>query len=354
MRRNGPVDIQALLCASLATLCMSVGCSCPDYDFDLEDEEVFARDVDHARAFDDPQDEAELCLAVCERMVYARAVHIDTCTLTLDDPSAPRRRPPDEDAETTSDPMSGAWSSEDLRVVGTIRCSGQAAPECIGGRRPQGHQRRSATARDAIGRTLAEQAHLEAASVRSFLELAHQLRTWKAPGELVARCLAAAEDERRHARVLGELARERGAAVPSAWAEPAPDAIVAAALHNATEGCVLETWAALLAHVQAERATTLELRTAFATIASDETRHAQLAWDLDAWFSTQLDADALEQIVHARADALAALPELAARQAATLPVPLGLPAPARLSATARDFARRLSRTSGDGLSMALR
>jgi hypothetical protein len=61
------------------------------------------------------------------------------------------------------------------------------------------------------------------------------------------------------------------------------------ALENAREGCVGETWAALVAHVQGRCAATARARQQFRRIAEDETRHAELAWDLHREFGDALD-----------------------------------------------------------------
>jgi hypothetical protein len=55
------------------------------------------------------------------------------------------------------------------------------------------------------------------------------------------------------------------------------------AVENAVEGCVRETYGALLATWQARAAAEPRVRAMMAAVAVDETRHAQLAWDLDAW-----------------------------------------------------------------------
>ena len=82
---------------------------------------------------------------------------------------------------------------------------------------------------------------------------------------------------------------------------------LAFAEHNAREGCVYETFAALLAHVRARHAPDPRLRRVFARVAADEVHHAQLSWDLDAWFRTQLDANATACVETARGEALASL-----------------------------------------------
>src|SRR5262249_43116456 len=72
------------------------------------------------------------------------------------------------------------------------------------------------------------------------------------------------------------------------------------ALENAIEGCVRETWGALLAAWQAETAEDPGVRATMAAIAPDETRHAELAWAIDAWAASQLSPTAYQRIEEAR------------------------------------------------------
>ena len=62
------------------------------------------------------------------------------------------------------------------------------------------------------------------------------------------------------------------------------------ALENATEGCVRETYGALVAHRQANIATDRSIRCMMQTIATDETNHAGLAWDVKRVTPERADA----------------------------------------------------------------
>ena len=198
---------------------------------------------------------------------------------------------------------------------GHVVCSGHAKIEryCIGeGRRPFGHvehvehvEHVDAGQGHELGPTLAAMAHLEAASVDAFEELATQLQGWAAPRELVQRCRLAAADERRHARWLTRLAEREGASVPKPTQIAQTPTPFEVALHNAREGCVHETFGALLAMHRAHRADRPDLRRIFERIAVDETRHAQLAWDLHDWLCARLSAEQVETVEAARARALA-------------------------------------------------
>jgi hypothetical protein len=164
--------------------------------------------------------------------------------------------------------------------------------------------------RSPLGRYFAESAQLEAASVAAFRILSGELEAHAAPPELVAAAQAAARDEVRHARVTRRLARRYGRVVPHRRPSPRPvRALEAVASENAVEGCVRETYGALLAHHQAAAATDPDVRATMTRIAVDETRHAALAWKVAAWADARLDFEARGRIALARAAAVAELRE---------------------------------------------
>ncbi|MCY0991719.1 hypothetical protein OV203_31545 [Nannocystis sp. ILAH1] len=209
----------------------------------------------------------------------------------------------------------------------TVNCKW---PASCGGR---GHacvrSRSAGEGPDAGAQWLARAAHDEAASVHAFAALAAELARLGAPAELLAALAEAARDEERHAAQVTALARRRGAElVAPVIAEVPPRDLLALAVENAIEGCVYETWAALVATHQARAAQGPELRAVFAAIAADEARHADLAWALDTWLSGQLDdagrravAAARRAAANALADALADAPEQAELLALGLPSP---------------------------------
>lgn len=139
----------------------------------------------------------------------------------------------------------------------------------------------------------------EAVSVRSFERLANELELASAPQELVLRARRAAKDEARHARVMGALA-QRGR--PSKGNEPEQALPLRplrdVLLENAREGCVRETFAAVVATHQATHAE-LGLRPIFRRIAKDERAHAKLAWDVYAWGKTALTPNGAGELDHA-------------------------------------------------------
>ena len=79
------------------------------------------------------------------------------------------------------------------------------------------------------------------------------------------------------------------------------------ALENAVEGCVRETYGALVAEYQARTAADPEIRSVLRRIARDEARHARLSHDVAAWLEPRLSSDERAAIARARADAIADL-----------------------------------------------
>ncbi len=62
------------------------------------------------------------------------------------------------------------------------------------------------------------------------------------------------------------------------------------ALENAVEGCVRETFGALLAEWQAAHARDPRVRATMRRVARDETRHAALGWRIFDWAQARLGA----------------------------------------------------------------
>jgi hypothetical protein len=112
-------------------------------------------------------------------------------------------------------------------------------------------------------------------------------------------------DERRHARRTRALARRFGVKVPNVECAPFERrSLFEIALENAVEGCVRETWGALVAMHQAERARDLDVRAAMAGIARDELRHAELAWRIERWLTPRLNREHRQKLAAARHGAL--------------------------------------------------
>ncbi|HEX7662948.1 MAG TPA: hypothetical protein VF407_00480 [Polyangiaceae bacterium] len=135
-----------------------------------------------------------------------------------------------------------------------------------------------------VGDYFAQLAHDEAISVRSFERLARELE--KAGNRaLSARARVAARQERDHARRMGVLCRDHGGtprALPRTGkldTRPLAEWLV----ENVREGCVNETFAALVAAWQADHAPDIAMRRTFRVIAEQEREHARLAADIHAW-----------------------------------------------------------------------
>ncbi len=179
----------------------------------------------------------------------------------------------------------------------------------------------------ALGRYFAAMAHNEAASVVSFVRLQGELAAHGAPAELLEQVRRAARDEVRHARVMGRLARVHGAQpVRPTHVDVGVRPLAEIARENAIEGCVAETWSALLCTWQARHSVDPEIAAALRQIAVDETRHAELAWSLAAWMRGRLDAATNASIDAERQAAAAALvPSLEITMGASARAALGLP-----------------------------
>lgn len=156
---------------------------------------------------------------------------------------------------------------------------------------------------------LSESAHLESASVPAFVVLARDLRDLGAPEEFIVASLAAVHDEVAHARVTNQLALEHGG---SAWNEVTVEVkshrtLFDVALENAVEGCVRETFGALVAGCQAMKAQDAAIARTMLQIAQDETRHAALAFAVHEWLLPQLSASERDKIQSAQEAAISSL-----------------------------------------------
>jgi len=163
-------------------------------------------------------------------------------------------------------------------IIDCVSCAGP------GGRRPRGLCARRATDRTPLGAYFGEMAHLEGASVRAFRDLAAWLTAHGAPPRLARAARRAEDDERRHARAVRRIAHRFGGVTPRPRVRASEMPALAELLEDdAVEGCVGETYGALLATWQAENAGDPRVRRTLARVAEDETRHAALAWEILAW-----------------------------------------------------------------------
>ncbi len=206
-------------------------------------------------------------------------------------------------------------------------------PNCAIGRRPEGLATTGPAndSGDAVGRFFAEAAHLEAASIVAFERFARELSRLGAPCELVESALVSRDDEMRHARMTAKAAARRGGRPVAPVIEPVAErTVLEIAIENAVEGCVRETFGALVAHHQAQAARDPAIATMMRVIAEDETRHAGLAWDVAAWLEPRLSMEERVAVSEARTRAIAELRQaLAFAPAPELESMAGMPAPDR-------------------------
>lgn len=207
------------------------------------------------------------------------------------------------------------------------------------GRRPSCFEQRRAPGTSQLGAYFASVAHLEDAAVHAFAEVRAELEHHGAPASLIARAERSRQDEIRHTAIMRRLAIRFGGTPPrAARSQRPPRSLEAMAMTNAVEGCVRETFGALVGMYQAEKARDARVRAIMQRIARDETRHAALSWDIDRWARTQLAPAAVARIDRARAKALRDL----AREAEATPHPelverAGLPS----AAAHRELVERL-------------
>jgi hypothetical protein len=224
-----------------------------------------------------------------------------------------------------------------------------STPYCLGGRRPAGLAVARELRRESeLGTWLASLAHLEAASVDAFQIMAAELRDHGAPSARVRAALSAARDEQRHARLMGRLAVRHGARPAAARVRRRPTReLEAVATENAVEGCVRETFAALVAWRQTRTASLPDLRRSLRGIAPDETRHAALSWEVDAWSREKLGPAARRRIDEARRSEIASLRrDLTISPTQTLRDAAGLPGGDEAVAMASALFASLARTGG--------
>ncbi|MBL8739609.1 MAG: ferritin-like domain-containing protein [Myxococcales bacterium] len=190
-------------------------------------------------------------------------------------------------------------------------------PNCAIGRRPAGLCSRPRRPRS-LGQFFANAAHLEAASVPAFAQLAAELSAHGAPPALVRAAERARREEIRHAQVTAALARRFGAAPITPLLSPRGlRDLRAMALDNATEGCVRETFGAAIATVQARTARDASVLRAMRSIAADETRHAELSWAIDRWAMSRLTSSGRREMRRARRAAVEQLRAEMAKPVAT-------------------------------------
>lgn len=240
-------------------------------------------------------------------------------------------------------PMLQHWKiSLELRDDGSLLDKSSSASSyvrAVPGRRPTGLVRADSAAPTTLGRFFARAAHFEAASVVSFERVANELQRFGAPTPLVRRAAAAAKDELRHAKSMGKLRARFGAGeLPLRVRKQLPRTFYAFARENAIEGCIFETYAALEAHYMCAAAGDASIRSRYVQIARDETRHAELAWDIHVWALTKLAPAQRRRITRGQVRALDGLrAEVQLPKEPALHMDAGLPLPRRARALCDAF-----------------
>jgi len=144
--------------------------------------------------------------------------------------------------------------------------------------------------------------------VPAFLQLAAELLAHDAPLSLVERALDAACDEVRHARACAEMdSRLLGCRVwptlPELRPRPTPN-LVRLGVESWLDGCLGEGAAAKRAAREALVARDAHTRAVWARIAEDESRHAELAWDVLGWVLDRAGSAARDAVGAAEVDSL--------------------------------------------------
>lgn len=180
---------------------------------------------------------------------------------------------------------------------------------CASGRRSEGLDEPDHRAPgNEVGAFLANCATLECASVTAFDRLHDKLADLGAPASLLHQLLVAADEERDHTARMTDAARAWGVHPEEPhFAPTAPRTRASLALENMVEGCVRETYGALVAAWQGAHATDRDLAQLFTHLADDEARHAALSWSLHAWLAEGLSDDERCRLDDAREATIAAL-----------------------------------------------
>jgi hypothetical protein len=176
---------------------------------------------------------------------------------------------------------------------------------CLG-RRTDGVADPSRCDESRLGDVFAARAYLEEVSVHAFARLERELAAHGAPARLQRDARRARRDEVRHAAMTARLARRFGG-TPRSPEPPAATpvrSLLAIAIENAVEGCVRETYGAVVGLVEAKQSRDAGVRRAMESIAADECRHAELAWAIAAWAMPRLTPEERAEVERAKRDAV--------------------------------------------------
>jgi hypothetical protein len=198
--------------------------------------------------------------------------------------------------------------------------------------------------REALARAWHEDACFEHASIGSFALFTLDLLACGAGSDLVAAAQRAALDEVEHAKLCFGLAsgfagRALGPSALAGGAQLQTRSLTAATVAAIHEGCVGETIASVQLQAQLARARDPVVRSALRRIASDEARHAELAFRFVQWAVGEGGPELRATATDAMRSALAAAEAAPVEHADAQPVALWN-AFGRLSAAQAHAARR--------------
>jgi hypothetical protein len=168
-----------------------------------------------------------------------------------------------------------------------------------------------------------ERGQNEHASIASFDRFALGLLAVGAPPQLLEQTHAAALDEIRHAQICFALASAYAGEglgpgkLSLGGVLEVPFELDALCQHTVIEGCIGETLSAIEARAVADEAREPAIKAAMSIVATDEMRHAELAWAFVRW-AAEMDGSVKPTIAAAFADAArndrVALPRYACRE----------------------------------------
>ncbi len=193
-----------------------------------------------------------------------------------------------------------------------------------------------------VGRILGDMAAHEAAAVVAFEQLAVELSRHALPEALRRAALRAADEERRHTRLVGALARRRGGRFGISGSRTEVRSLEEIALDNAVEGCARETFGAMVGLYQSMHAPDPAVRAVMASVSEDELGHSSWSWALHEALAPRLSRQARRKIRGARDEALATLTRgLLAGKSEAERAELGMPDEERLESMAASLREEL-------------
>jgi len=181
----------------------------------------------------------------------------------------------------------------------------QCGYECLG-RRTDGIEDPRPCDDATLGDIFAGRSYLEEVSVHAFARLERELAAHGAPATLLREARRAKRDEIRHTAMMARLACRFGRTPRSPAAPVATPvrSLFAIAVENAVEGCVRETYGALVGLMEARGSSDAQVRRAMESIGADECRHAELSWAVAEWVAPRLTAAELADVKHAATQAV--------------------------------------------------